>query len=77
MKHSTVLNQTNNTHQGSKKIGIQLLGKETWTTPWHAVAVNTNKGFILMKHSEVKKLNSKLILDEYGRSSHYELFSQN
>lgn len=62
---------------GSKKIGIQLLGKETWTTPWHAVAVNTNKGFILMKHSEVKKLNSKLILDEYGRSSHYELFSQN
>ncbi|WP_205635380.1 L-tyrosine/L-tryptophan isonitrile synthase family protein [Flavivirga aquatica] len=62
---------------GSQKIGIQLLGIETWTTPWHAVAVNTGKEFILMKNKEAKKLNTKLVQDENGRSSHYELISQN
>lgn len=62
---------------GSQKIGIQLLGTETWTTPWHAVAVNTGDEFILMKHREAKKLNTKLIQDENGYPSHYELILQN
>ncbi|WP_108807724.1 L-tyrosine/L-tryptophan isonitrile synthase family protein [Aquimarina spinulae] len=62
---------------GSKKIGIQLLGRETWMTPWHAVAVHTGNEFVLMKHREVKKLNAKLVQDENGHSSHYELMPQN
>ncbi|WP_217704332.1 L-tyrosine/L-tryptophan isonitrile synthase family protein [Aquimarina sp. TRL1] len=62
---------------GSRKIGIQLLGIETWMTPWHGVAVNTGNNFILMKHREVKELNAQLIKDEKGRPSHYKLISQN
>lgn len=62
---------------GSKKIGIQLLGIETWMTPWHGVAVNTGNEFVLMKHKEVQKLPAKLIQDENGRPSHYELIQQN
>lgn len=62
---------------GSKKIGIQLIGVETWMTPWHAVAVDTGNKFILMKHREAKKLNTKLVQDKNGRSSHYELITQN
>ncbi len=61
---------------GAKKIGIQLLGVEAWLTPWHAVTVNTGNGYILMKHAEVQKLNSKLILDEKGRPCHYELIEE-
>ncbi|WP_422090091.1 L-tyrosine/L-tryptophan isonitrile synthase family protein [Tenacibaculum ovolyticum] len=61
---------------GSQKIGIQLLGTETWTTPWHAVAVNTGNKFVLMKHQEAKKLNTKLIQDKNGNPSHYELIRE-
>ncbi|WP_199185027.1 L-tyrosine/L-tryptophan isonitrile synthase family protein [Aquimarina sp. I32.4] len=62
---------------GSKKIGIQLLGIETWMTPWHAVAVNTGDKFILMKHKEAQKLNVTLVEDVNGRPSHYELIQKN
>ncbi|CAM1343968.1 L-tyrosine/L-tryptophan isonitrile synthase family protein [Tenacibaculum amylolyticum] len=62
---------------GSKKIGIQLLGTETWMTPWHGVAVYTGNEFVLMKHKEVQKLPAKLVQDENGRPSHYELIQQN
>ena len=62
---------------GSQKIGIQLLGTETWTTPWHAVAVNTGKEFVLMKHQDAKELNTKLVQDENGNPSHYELILEN
>lgn len=58
---------------GSKKIGIQLLGTETWMTPWHGVAVKSGNSYMLMKHKEAKKLNTVLVSDENGRPSHFEL----
>lgn len=58
---------------GAAKIGIQLLGTESWLTPWHGVAVDTGKDFILMKRSEADKLAARLILDSEGRPSHYRL----
>ncbi len=58
---------------GSKKLGIQLLGTETWLTPWHGVAVETDGEFVLMKRVEAEKLNAKLIKDHQGRASHYKL----
>ena len=30
---------------GARKLGIQLLGTESWLTPWHCVAVETKDGF--------------------------------
>lgn len=57
---------------GSKKLGIRLVGNESWMTPWHGVAVKSSKGFILMKRSEAEALNAVLKLDITGRPSHYE-----
>jgi pyoverdine/dityrosine biosynthesis protein Dit1 len=64
-------------HCGSKKLGIQLLGEETWMTPWHGVAVNTKQGFTLMKRWEAQALNAELIIDDNGRPSHYQMQSLN
>lgn len=58
---------------GSRKIGIQLLGVETWMTPWHGVALNTGKHYVLMKHKEVQELAVNLVADAQGRPSHYVL----
>lgn len=62
---------------GSTKLGIQLLGAETWMTPWHGVAVDTGKGFILMKRWEAEKLEAELVLDTKGRASHYKIAPKN
>ena len=58
---------------GTQKLGIQLGGTEKWMTPWHGVAVDTGKGFILMKRWEAEELGAQLELDAKGRSSHYKL----
>lgn len=58
---------------GAEKMGIQLLGIETWMTPWHGVAVDTEKGFVLMKRWEAEKLSAHLVLGVDGRPSHYKL----
>ncbi|MEQ1876655.1 MAG: isocyanide synthase family protein [Bdellovibrionia bacterium] len=58
---------------GGRKLGIQLLGANTWLTPWHGVAVETDLGFTLMKRWEVEKLETKLILDSEGRPSYFQL----
>ncbi len=60
---------------GSRKLGIQLLGIQTWLTPWHGVAVKKDGDFVLMKRSEAEDLNSRLVKDAKGRASHYELIS--
>lgn len=60
---------------GSQKLGIRLVGSENWMTPWHGVAVDTGKEFILMKRSEAEKLNTQLVLDQKGRPSHYKLMA--
>ncbi len=61
---------------GSKKLGIRLIGDENWMTPWHGVAVETQKGFVLMKRAEAQKLGAELVLYPCGRSSHYRLMSE-
>lgn len=58
---------------GAAKLGIRLLGTESWMTPWHGVAVETNEGFVLMKRWEAEKLATELVLDAKGRASHFKL----
>jgi pyoverdine/dityrosine biosynthesis protein Dit1 len=58
---------------GSKKLGIRLIGAESWMTPWHGVAVKTDKGFILLKRTEAEALGARLIFSVTGRPSHFEL----
>ncbi|MGZ3768666.1 MAG: L-tyrosine/L-tryptophan isonitrile synthase family protein [Bdellovibrio sp.] len=56
---------------GSKKLGIKLIGSECWMTPWHGVAVETDKGYVLLKRSAAEALGAKLIYGNNGRPSHY------
>ena len=58
---------------GSKKLGIRLIGNESWMTPWHGVAVETKKGFILLKRSEAESLGANLVCSPDGRPSHFQL----
>ena len=58
---------------GSSKFGIQLLGTDSWMTPWHGVAVDTGKEFTLMKRWQVENLNAEIIKDSKGNPSYYKL----
>lgn len=58
---------------GSKKLGIRLIGDESWMTPWHGVAVEGNFGFTLLKRSEAEALGAKLVHFPDGRPSHFKL----
>lgn len=58
---------------GSKKLGIRLIGAESWMTPWHGVAVKTNDGFVLLKRIEAEALGANLVYSAQGRPSHFEL----
>jgi pyoverdine/dityrosine biosynthesis protein Dit1 len=58
---------------GSKKLGIILVGTESWMTPWHGVAVKTNEDFVLLKRTEAESLGAQVIFSEEGRPSHFEL----
>lgn len=58
---------------GSKKLGIRLIGNESWMTPWHGVAVEGEKGFVLLKRSEAEALGAKLVRFPDGRPSHFKL----
>lgn len=60
---------------GSKKIGILLIGNESWMTPWHGVAVETKKGYVLLKRFEAEALGAELIYTSDGRPSHYQLIT--
>lgn len=61
---------------GARKIGIQLLGTETWMTPWHGVAVRSGGNFVLMKRWEAEQLSARLVPDADGYPSHYQLESE-
>ncbi|VEB33524.1 L-tyrosine/L-tryptophan isonitrile synthase family protein [Legionella cherrii] len=61
---------------GSKKLGIRLIGNENWMTPWHGVAVESKKGYVLLKRSEAEALGAKLIYSADGRHSHYQLMAE-
>ena len=58
---------------GSEKLGIQLLGTETWMTPWHGVAVKIDHEFVLMKRWQAQELGAVLIHNKKGRPSHFEV----
>ena len=58
---------------GSTKLGIRLIGNESWMTPWHGVAVETEDGHILLKRFEAEALGAQLIYSSNGRPSHYKL----
>ncbi len=58
---------------GSSKIGIRLVGDETWMTPWHGVAVKTKNGFVLMKRTEAEDAGAQLIYTEDARPSYFLL----
>lgn len=57
---------------GAKKLGIRLIGTESWMTPWHGVAVKTNEGFTLLKRSEAEARGARLVFSASGRASHFE-----
>ncbi len=57
---------------GAKKLAIRLIGKENWMTPWHGVAVEGEKGYILMKRSEAEALGAQLVHSQDGRPSHFD-----
>ncbi|AMP91260.1 L-tyrosine/L-tryptophan isonitrile synthase family protein [Legionella pneumophila] len=61
---------------GSKKLGIRLIGNESWMTPWHGVAVESRKGYVLLKRSEAEALGAKLVCASDGRHSHYQLMAE-
>lgn len=58
---------------GSKKLGIRLVGTESWMTPWHGVAVKTGGDFKLLKRAEAETLGAQLVFSPSGRPSHFEL----
>lgn len=60
---------------GAKKLGIRLIGNESWMTPWHGVAVESDNGYVLLKRSEAEALGAKLISSSNGRHSHYSLMA--
>jgi pyoverdine/dityrosine biosynthesis protein Dit1 len=58
---------------GSSKLGIRLIGNESWMTPWHGVAVETEEGMKLLKKSDALKLGAEVICDSSGIPSHFKL----
>lgn len=58
---------------GSKKLGIRLIGNESWMTPWHGVAVEGKNGFTLLKRSEAEALGAQLVYTPDGKPSHFKL----
>lgn len=57
----------------AKKLGIRLIGDESWMTPWHGVALQTKEGYTLLKRSKAEALGAQLICSANGRPSHYSL----
>lgn len=61
---------------GAKKLGIRLsefaLSSDNWQTPWHAVAVEIDGRFMLLKRSQAETLGARLV-HRNGRASHYVL----
>ncbi len=58
---------------GSRKLGIRLIGNESWMTPWHGVAVESTNGFVLLKRAEAEALGAKLVFTANGQPSHFQL----
>jgi pyoverdine/dityrosine biosynthesis protein Dit1 len=60
---------------GTSKLGIRLIEAETWMTPWHGVAVDVGRSYVLLKRAQAEHLGARLVsLD--SRPSHYELIDE-
>ncbi|KTC75362.1 pyoverdine biosynthesis protein PvcA [Legionella birminghamensis] len=60
---------------GAAKLGIRLIGNESWMTPWHGVALETKDGYVLLRRSKAEALGAKLIYSLDGHPSHYQLLT--
>lgn len=60
----------------ANKLGIRLVGNESWITPWHGVALETQEGYCLVKRSEAEALGATLIYAPNGRPSHFTLMAE-
>lgn len=61
---------------GARKLGIRLIGNESWMTPWHGVAVESEEGYTLLKRSEAEALGATLVYSANGRPSHFKLTTE-
>lgn len=61
---------------GSKKLGIRLVANESWMTPWHGVAVNTQNGVVLMRRKKAEMLGARLQFAADGAPSHFQLIKE-
>lgn len=57
---------------GARKLGLRLIGDESWITPWHGVLVKTPTGELLMKRPDAEALGAELQFAK-GRPSHFTL----
>lgn len=61
-------------YDSPSKIGIYLgKGKDNWLTPWMGVAVKVDDKYILAQNSQAQNLGLKLIYNDKGYPSHYEV----
>lgn len=58
---------------GASKFGLRLIGNESWLTPWHGVAVETQHGTVLMKRHQAETAGANLVFDKHGQPSHFQL----
>ncbi|MCA9777717.1 MAG: isocyanide synthase family protein [Candidatus Eremiobacteraeota bacterium] len=64
---------------GSKKLGIHFIATangDNWMTPWHAVALETEEGFMLVRRSAAEEMGARIV-HQSGRPSHYTLVKEN
>jgi L-tyrosine isonitrile synthase len=58
---------------GSGKLGVKLIGPESWITPWHGVLVDGPSGLVLMKRYQAESLGATLIADPKSWNSYYKI----
>jgi pyoverdine/dityrosine biosynthesis protein Dit1 len=58
---------------GTGKLGIKLVGEDSWMTPWHGVALESQGRFSLVKRKEAVELGARLVFGARGAPSHFVL----
>lgn len=60
---------------GARKTGIRLSNTcDNWISPWHSSAVRTGDDqYVLMKRKQAEELGLKIINDNDGKPSHFEM----
>ncbi len=60
---------------GAAKLGIHMTeeaGADSWMTPWHGVALETDGGWVLTKRAQAEALGARMVMVD-GRPSHFTL----